>query len=95
MPKIGGIAKLTSRKPSIHTAAVESIYPSHANALRKAGLAPSVFPIMGELWGKQDENLKEKKERDISVMKKKRKVYFCVAYSSYFYAAIHRVIDRL
>ena len=43
------LAKLTSRKPSIRAAAVESIYPANANALRKAGLAPSVFPTMGEL----------------------------------------------
>ena len=41
------LAKLTSRKPSIRAVAVGSIYPAHANALRKAGLAPSVFPTMG------------------------------------------------
>ena len=46
------LAKLTSRNPSIRTAAVDSIYPDHANALRKAVLAPSVFPTMGELWEK-------------------------------------------
>ena len=46
------LAKLTSRKPSIRAAAVDSIYPALAKALRKAGLAPSVFPTMGELWGK-------------------------------------------
>ena len=62
--------------------------------LRKAGLVPSVFPTMGELWEKQDEKLEKKKERDVSV-KKNRNVYFCVAYSRYFSTAIHRVIDRL
>ena len=41
------LAKLTSRKPSIRAAAVDSIYPAHANTLRKVGLAPSVFPTMG------------------------------------------------
>ena len=49
---------------------------------------------MEELWGKQDEKLEKNKERDVSV-KKNRRVYFCVAYSRYFYTAIHRVIDRL
>ena len=88
------LAKLTSRKPSIRAAAVDSIYPAHANALRKAGLAPSVFPTMGKLWGKQDEKLEKNKERDVSV-NKNRNVYFCVAYSRYFSTAIHRVIDRL
>ena len=43
------LVKLTSRKPSIRAAAVDSIFSAHANALRKAGLAPSVFPTMGEL----------------------------------------------
>ena len=42
------LVKLTSRKPSIRTAAVDSIYPAHANALRKAGLSPSIFSTMGE-----------------------------------------------
>ena len=31
------LANLTSRKPSIQVAAVDSIYPAHTNALRKAG----------------------------------------------------------
>ena len=88
------LAKLTSRKPSIQAAAVDSIYPDHANALRKVGLATSVFPTMGELWEKQDEKLEKNKERDISV-KKNKNVYFCVYYSRYSSAAIHRVINSL
>ena len=73
---------------------MDTIYPSHTNALRKAYLAPPVFPTMGELWGKQDEKVDKNKERDFSV-KKNRNIYFCVAYSRYFSTAIHRVIDRL
>ena len=46
------LVKIASIKLYIQAAAVDSIYPDHANALRKAGLAPSVFPTMGELWGK-------------------------------------------
>ena len=56
------LAKLTSMKPSIQMAAVDLIYPAHANTLCKAGLAPSVFLTMGGLWGKQDENLGKNKE---------------------------------
>ena len=48
------LAKLTSRKPSINSEGVDKIYPGHANALRKAGLAPPNFPKMGYLWSKQD-----------------------------------------
>ena len=73
---------------------MDSIYPAHMNALRKAGLAPSVFPTMGELWEKKDEKSEKNKERDVSA-KKNRNVYFCVAYSRYFSTAIHRVINRL
>ena len=88
------LAKLTSRKPSIRAAAVDTIYPAHMNALHKAGLAPPVFPTMGELWQKQDEKMEKNKEQDVSV-KKNRNVYFCVAYSRSFSTAIHRVINRL
>ena len=41
------LENITSRKPPIQAAAVDTIYPAHANALRKASLAPSVFPTMG------------------------------------------------
>ena len=68
------LEKLTSTKPSIQAAAVDTIYPAHANALRKAGLAPPIFPTMGELWEKQDEKLEKNKERDVSV--KNRNIYF-------------------
>ena len=44
------LAKLTSRKPSIHSEGVYNIYPDHANALRKASLTPPNFPTMGDLW---------------------------------------------
>ena len=43
------LAKLTSRNPSIHAEAVDKIYPNHVNALCKAGLAPPIFPTMGDL----------------------------------------------
>ena len=75
--------KLTSRKLSIRTVAVDLIYPAHANTLRKARLAPSAFPTMGYLWEKQDEKLEKNKELNVSV-KKNRNIYFCVAYSRNF-----------
>ena len=49
------LAKLTSRKPSIHSEGVDKIYPDHANALRKGGLAPPNLLTMGDLWSKQYE----------------------------------------
>ena len=74
------LAKLTSRKPSIHSEGVDSIYPNHVNDLRKAGLAPPNFPTMGDLWSKQDEKIYIEKEPDVS-KKKNRNVYFCVSCS--------------
>ena len=32
-------------------------YMDHAKAIRKAGLAPPVFPTMGYLWINQDEKV--------------------------------------
>ena len=74
------LAKLTPRKPSIHSEGVEKIYPDHTNALCKAGLAPLFFPTMGDLWSKQDERVDTEKEPDV-IKKKNINVYFCVAYS--------------
>ena len=68
--------------------------PAHGNPLRKGGLVPSVFAIMGELWERQGEKLEKNKEWDIS-KKKNRNVYFCVAYSRYLFTAIHRMNNRL
>ena len=88
------LTKLTSRKPSIQAEELDMIYLAHTNTLRKAGLAPPVFPTMVELWEKQDEKVEKNKEQYVSV-KKNMNVYFCVAYSRYLSTAIHRVIGRL
>ena len=88
------LANLTSRNPSTHAEAVDNIYPANANALWKAGLAPPVFPTMGDLWRNQDEKVEIEKERDISE-KTNKNVYFYVEYSRYFSRSNHRVIDRL
>ena len=88
------LAKLTSRKPFIHSYGVDKIYPDHANNLHKAGLAPPDLPTMGDSWSKQDEKMDIEKEPEFS-KKKNRNVYFCVAYSRYFSTSIHRVINRL
>ena len=46
------LSKLTSQKPSLHSEGVDKIYSYHVNTLRKAVLAPSNFPKMGDLWSK-------------------------------------------
>ena len=90
------LAKLGSRKPSLHSEGIDKVYPDHVNALRKAGLAPPYFPTMGDLWKMQDEKLDIENEKEPDVNKKKnRNVYFCVAYLPYFSTSIHRVINGL
>ena len=48
-----------------------SYVPEHANALRKAGLAPPDFPTVGDLWKMQDEKLDIENEKEPDVNKKK------------------------
>ena len=73
------LAKLASRKTSLHSEGVEKVYPDHANALRKAGLAPPDFPTMGDLWKMQDEKLEtaNKKEPDVNKKKNKKCLFLC------------------
>ena len=61
------LAKLTSRKPSLHSEGVDTVYPDHANALHKAGLAPPNFPTMVDLWKMQDEKLETENEKEPDV----------------------------
>ena len=88
--------KSPSRKPSFHSEGVEKIYPDHANDFRKAGLARPISLTMRKLWKNQDEkmNIENKKEPDVK-KKKNRNIYFCVAYSRYFYTSTHRAINKL
>ena len=74
--------QITSQNPSLHSEGVDKIYPKHANALRKEGLAPSNLLTMVDLCSKQDEKVGMEKEPDVN--KKNRYDYFFVAYSRYF-----------
>ena len=79
-----------------HSEGVEKIYPNHANALRKTGLAPPIFPTMGELWKNKYENMDIENEKEPDVNRNKnRNVYLCIAYSRYFSTSIHRVTNKL
>ena len=77
------LAKLTSRKISVHSKGVDKVYPDHVNVLRKAGLSPSNFLTMGDLRSKQDEKVDMKKEQDVN-KKKNINIYFFCVYSHFF-----------
>ena len=67
------LAKITSRKPSLHSEGVDKIYPDHANFLREAGLALPNFPTMVYLQKMQDEEMDIKNEKEPDVNKKKNR----------------------
>ena len=57
MGVLNQLATLTSQKNSLHSEGVDKVYPDHANALRKAGLAPPNFLTMRGLWRYKDERV--------------------------------------
>ena len=57
------LAKLASQKPSLNSEGVDKVYPDHAKALCKAGLAPPNFSTMLDLWKNQDEKLDIENEK--------------------------------
>eukprot|EP00957_Ditylum_brightwellii_P002428 186982-Ditylum_brightwellii.AAC.1 len=68
-----------SRDDSLKGTRVDEIYPEHAEALRKAGLAPKVFPAFGEIWEKDDGKLTRKKKKWLDL----RTIYFVIGYSQF------------
>ena len=68
------LEKITLQNPSLHCKRVDKIYPDHANALLKAGLAPPIFLTMGELWKNQDEKMDIEGKKNLKSTKKCRNV---------------------
>ena len=68
---INYLAKLTLHKPIFQSERVDNVYPDHVNALCGEGLAPSIFPTIGELRIFQDKKTDIDKESDLDVNKKK------------------------
>ena len=60
-----------SQKPSFHYEGVDKIYPDRTNSLRKAGLAPPIFPTMVELWKDQDEDMEFMTKNNLTSTKRK------------------------
>ena len=84
-------AKLTSRTPSLHYEGVDKVYPDHANALCKAGLAPPNFPTMGDLWKIQDKTLELQNEKEPEIIKKEKQKCLLLwrLFTLLFYVYIH------
>jgi hypothetical protein len=61
------LASLTTRTVKSELTMMDKLYPAHAKALKKANLAPDIFPTLGEILDNQQidptvDNPKEKKD---------------------------------
>ena len=61
------IAKLTSRKTSLHSEVVDKVYPDYVNSLCKAGFTDPDLPIMGNLWKMKVEKIDIENEKEPNV----------------------------
>ena len=88
------LAKLTSREGNLK-AKMDNLYPNHAEALRKAGLAPKEFPTLEEVGSNSKSSEEIKKKRRLR--KFTRQIFFCVGVSKAFEGknAIHIIIKKL
>jgi hypothetical protein len=97
---LGRLAKLTSATEISKEKKLDELYPDHAEALRKADLAPKTFPTLKETLNKISEQndpvnveTKKQKKRD-----KKRQTYFCIGVSNFWKVKglpIHQILKKL
>ena len=77
-----------------HSKRVDNVQPNHANDLRKTGLAPTIYPTIGELWKGQDEKRILIKKNNLKSTKEKYKYLYFVTFSRYFSTSIHSVTSK-
>ena len=94
---IGRLAKLTSHNDDTKDKKLNILYPEHAEALKKANLAPESYPTLEEAL-----NINKKppiNDETTPTKKKKKKVwsrqtFFCAGYHKSFDIPIHAVIKK-
>jgi len=100
---MGRLAKLTSRTEVTEDMRIDELYPRHAEALRKAKLAPEVFPKLGEKLDdlKSESENRDRNEQDIEKNKAEnarqsiRQSYFCIGFSKFWSKPIHAILKEL
>ena len=82
------LAKLTSKTNENLESTSNELYSKHAEALRRAGIAPKEFPLLNEVEGELNENNDKEKKR---VRNFTSQIFFCVGVSKAFQGkhAIH------
>jgi hypothetical protein len=86
------LASLTTRTEKSELTMMDELYPVHAKALKKANLAPDIFPTLGEILDNQQmdpavDNAKEKKNM--------RTVRFCLGMSKWWNDPVHAILKEL
>jgi hypothetical protein len=86
------LASLTTRTEKSELRRMDELYPAHAKALKKANLAPDIFPTLGKILDNQQmdptvDNTKEKK--DIKTVR------FCLGISKWWNDLVHAILKVL
>ena len=94
------LSRLTSITDENKDTKMDILYPSHAEALSTAGLAPKIYPTLGEVRKKDLLNKVAKEKRKLEHRSPSSKgigrtTYFCIAYSKFWKEKIHSRIKKL
>jgi hypothetical protein len=86
------LASCTTRTEKSELTTMDKLYPAHAKALKKANLAPDIFPTLGEILDNQqmDPTVNNAKER-----KDMRTVQFCLGMSKWWNDPVHTILKEL
>eukprot|EP00957_Ditylum_brightwellii_P143123 10905224-Ditylum_brightwellii.AAC.1 len=74
------ISQFTSKAKSLQGIRIDKIYPGHADALCKAGLGKQQFPMVEEVWSKEElaESVVKKKKQH-----NKQNIYLVIRFSKF------------
>ncbi len=89
------LASLTTRTKESELMQMDELYPEHAKALKKANLAPDIFPTLGKILDNQQidlavNNMKGKKNNQDT-----RTVWFCLGMSKWWNNPVHMILKDL
>jgi hypothetical protein len=89
------LESLTTRTKKSELTRMDELYPAHAKALKKANLAPDIFPTLGKILNNQQMdptvvNVKEKKNNQDM-----RTVQFCLGMSKWWNNPVHTILKEL
>jgi hypothetical protein len=87
------LATLTSITSESNEVPLDILYPLHAQALRKARIAPNRYPTLQELTAENTQVSKKSRKRH--ARDKHRQVYFCLGVSGWHLEPVHVILKWL